>query len=151
MQPRPRRSFGFDIDASAGRIVLAVVIAAIVWLGAIVVTDYVRQGVVDTWTGPDATVQSGLRLDGCPSITFREDVYFPSWVRFEGRVFRWADLLAPIGPDSIGDAFLQTGFRNGDLELFRVANDPEGRAGNKVMLRQRESPAGAIYVVSDCG
>ena len=30
-------------------------------------------------------VQSGLRLAGCPDIAFREDVYFPSWVRFEGK------------------------------------------------------------------
>jgi hypothetical protein len=126
-------------------------LVVVAWLVAIAVTDWVRQGTVDTWTGPDATVQSGLRLDGCPDIAFREDVYFPSWVRFEGKLFRWADLLAPIGPHSIGDAFLATGYRNGDLELFRVENDPEGRAGNKVMLRQGESPAGAIYVVSACG
>jgi hypothetical protein len=131
--------------------VLVVLIVVVGWLGAIVVTDWVRQGVVDTWAGPDTTVQSGLRLDGCLDIAFREDVYFPSWVRFEGRVYRWGDLLAPIGPNSIGRAFIATGYRHGDLELFRIENDPEGRAGNKIMLRQGDSPAGAVYVVSDCG
>jgi len=136
---------------SAGRILLVAAIVIVTWLGAIAVTDWVRRGVVDTWTGPDATVQSGQRLAGCPDITFREDVYFPSWVRFEGKVFRWADRLAPIGTESIGSAYLSTGFRHGDLELFRVDNNPEGRAGNRIMLRQGVTAFGAIYVVADCG
>jgi hypothetical protein len=151
VQPRPRRSLGIQIDASAGRILLAAAVVLVVWFAAIAITDQIRQRTVDTWTGPDASVQSGLRLEGCPDIVFREDVYFPSWVRFEGRIFRWADLLAPIGPNSVGVSFLSTGYRNGDLELFRVLNDPEGRAGNKIMLRQGDSPAGAIYVAADCG
>jgi hypothetical protein len=126
-------------------------IALVVWLGGIAVTDWVRHGIVDTWTGPDTTVQSGQRLDGCPDITFREDVYFPSWIRFEGRTFRWADRLAPIGTDSIGSSFLTTGFRHGDLELFRVNNSPEGQAGNRIMIRQGSTAFGAIYVLADCG
>ena len=108
-------------------------------------------GRVDTWTGPDSTVQSGLRLAGCPDVVFDEDVYFPSWVRFEGRVYRWGDSLRPLAPSSIGDAYLDTGFANGDLRLYRVANSPAGLAGEQVLLRQGEAPAGAIYVLADCG
>ena len=48
-------------------------------------------------------------------------------------------------------SFEETGFENGDLRLYRVNNNPEGLAGNQVMIRQGESPAGAIYVKSACG
>ena len=151
VRPRPRRTFGLDIHPSFGRLLLIALIVAAVWLAAIAITDYLRQGRVDTWVGPDASVQSGLRLGGCADIVFQEDVYFPSWVRFEGKVFRWADQLTPIGPNSVGESFLDTGYTNGDLRLYTVENSPEGRAGNLVMLRQAEAPAGAIYVIADCG
>ena len=125
--------------------------AAVVWGLAIVVTDQVRQRVVDTWTGPDTSVTSGILLEGCPVIRFEEDIYLPSWITFEGRTFRWADLITPIGPNSIGEAYVSTGYRHGDLELFRVTNTIEGRAGDQVMIRQGTSFAGAIYRVSSCG
>ena len=130
-------------------VVILVIVAS--WLAAIAVTDWFRQGQVDTWVGPDATVQSGLRLDGCPDITFRENVYFPSWIRFGGHVFRWDDSLTPIGPNSVPGSFEETGYSHGDLWLYLVHNNPEGRAGNQVMIRQGDSPAGAIYVKADCG
>ncbi|MEO5885657.1 MAG: hypothetical protein ABIQ58_09115 [Candidatus Limnocylindrales bacterium] len=140
-----------DIHPSAGRILLSALAIVVLWYVAVFVTDRLREGRVDTWTGPDATVQSGLRLDGCQDIAFNEDVYFPSWVRFEGGIFRWSDSLSPIGPNSVGRSFIATGYRSGDLELFRVANNPEGLAGRQIMLRQGTASAGAIYVLSDCG
>ena len=79
--------------------ILGVLIVVAIWLGAIFVTDWIREGRVDTWVGPDTTVQSGLRLDGCPDIVFRENVYFPSWIRFEGKVFRWARQPAADRPE----------------------------------------------------
>lgn len=150
IRPRPRRTFGLDIHPSAGKVVLGAIIAVIVWFGAIAVTDWLRYDRVDTWEGPDATVQSGLRLAGCPDIIFREDVYFPAWIRFEGGVFRWTDSGAPVGPNSIGKSYLETGYTLGDLELFRIANSIDGQEGRRIMIRQGESPVGAIYVVTDC-
>ena len=150
VQPRQRTPLGLDIHPSAGKVVLGAVVILVLWFAAIAVTDWLRYDRVDTWAGPDATVTSGLRLAGCPDIVFREDVYFPAWVRFEGKLFRWTDRGAPIGPNSIGKSFTETGYTLGDLELFRVANNPEGRAGAQVMLRQGTSPVGAIFVLSDC-
>jgi len=146
-----RRALGLDIHPSAGKIVIAALAIAAVWLAAITVTDWLRVGRVDTWAGPDTSVQSGLRLDGCPDVSFREDVYFPSWIRFEGQVFRWADRRLPIGQHSVGDSYLATGYTHADLELYRVANTIEGRAGHEILVRQGGSPAGAIYVLADCG
>ncbi|MEX2183805.1 MAG: hypothetical protein WEC14_05120 [Chloroflexota bacterium] len=140
-----------DIHHVARPIVIAALVVAVVWIGAIAVTDYVRYGVVDTWDGPTTTVVSGHRLPDCPSVPFLEDVYFPAWIRFEGRVFQWTDRTTPIGPDSVGRSYTETGYRHGDLELFRVDNSPEGRAGRQMMIRQGTSSAGAIYLVTDCG
>ena len=151
IQPRRPRFGGLDIHPSAGKVVLVAIIVAVAWILAINVTNYLRQDRVDTWTGPDATVQSGLRLAGCPEVAFLEDVYFPSWIRFEGKVFRWADNLLPIGSNSVGKSYLPTGYRNGDLELLRIASNPEGRAGNEILVRQGTAMAGAVYVKSDCG
>ncbi|MGK2851087.1 MAG: hypothetical protein ACSLFN_09285 [Candidatus Limnocylindrales bacterium] len=151
MAATSRRRLRLDIDASAGRLLA---IAGLVVVGgflAVVLTDWLRTNRVDTWAGPDAAVQSGLRLDGCPAVSFQEDVYFPSWVRFEGKVFSWTDSGSPIGPNSLGSAYVPSGYTLGDLQLFRVTNSLEGREGRQIMLRQGTSPVGANYVVADCG
>jgi hypothetical protein len=146
-----RRGLDLDIHPTFGKLLIVVGVVVVTWLAAIAVTDWIRKGEVHTWIGPTDTVQSGLRLDGCPDIPFREDVYFPSWVRFEGKVFRWDDSARPIGPNSVGTSYLDTEYRHGDLRLYRVMNDQEGQKGNLIMLRQGEAPAGAIYAVTDCG
>ena len=150
VRPQPKRSFALDIHPSAGKIVLAAIVVVIVWFGAIAVTDWIRYDRVDTWEGPDASVQSGLRLPGCPQIIFREDVYFPAWIRYDGKVYRWTDRGAPIGPNSVGVSYLESGYRLGDLELFLMISSLEGGEGDQIMLRQGESPVGAVFVVTDC-
>ena len=149
IQPR-RRTFGLDIQPSAGKVALGALILAVIWLGAITVTDFLRFGRVDTWAGPDDAVQSGLRLAGCPQISFVEDVYFPAWLRFDGRVYSWTDSGRPIGPDSVGSAYLETGYTLGDLVLLRMMDEPEGRDGDRVLVRQGTSMVGAVYAVTDC-
>lgn len=150
LQPRSRGFAGLDIHPSAGKVVLTAVLVAVAWFVAIAATDAVRLGQVDTWTGPEGSVQSGLVLAGCQSEKFTEDVYFPAWVRFEDKIYLWSDQLAPIGPESVGRSFLETGYRHDDLALYRIASSPDGRAGRHILVRQGSSPAGAIYVLSDC-
>ena len=147
LERRQRRTFGLDIHPIAARLVVLAFAVTALWVAGIVLTDVVRERVVDTWDGPDASVQSGLLLEGCPVIEFEEDVYLPSWIRFEGRTYRWADLSVPIGTSSIGETYLPTGYRHDDLELFRVA----ARDGEQVMIRQGEAFVGAIYLASSCG
>jgi hypothetical protein len=150
LQPRGRRFGALDIHPSARRIVLIAVLVAVAWFVAIAATDAIRQGRVDTWTGPATSVQSGLELAGCTNEKFREDVYFPAWLRFEGKVYLWSDQVAPIASTSVGRSYLETGYRLGELELYRIASSPDGQAGRHVLVRQGDSPAGAIYVQSDC-
>jgi hypothetical protein len=123
------------------------VIVAVVWLGAIVVTDRLRADRVDTWQGPDATVQSGLRLTGCDLPSFPEDSYFPGWLRFERRVYRWADLSAPVSPASIPAIYEPTGYRLGDLQLYLINSSPSGRDRERIMVRNGDASAGAVYLL----
>lgn len=122
---------------------------AIVWLIAVFVTDQMRVGRIDTWNGPDQTVQSGLLLEGCSIAGFTEDVYFPAWVRLDGHLYRWANQSAPIGPDSVGVSYTDTGYRFGDLRLYRIISSQDGRDGKRIMMRQGDSPAGGIYLIED--
>jgi hypothetical protein len=138
-----------DIHPSAARIVFLAIGIAIVWLLAVFVTDQMRLGRIATWDGPDSTVQSGLRLDGCPIVGFTEDVYFPAWVRLDGHLYRWANQSAPIGPDSVGVSYTDTGYHHDDLQLYRIISSQDGREGKRIMMRQGGSPAGAIYVIAD--
>lgn len=140
-----------DVDAAAGLILAIAGLVVVAWFLAVSVTDWLRTDRVDTWAGPDASVQSGLRLDGCPDVAFPEDVYFPGWIRFDGKVFRWTDSGSPIGSNSVGSAYLPSGYTLGDLQLYRVANSLNGREGRQIMLRQGTSPVGANYALADCG
>lgn len=138
-----------DVHPSAARLLALALALAIAWLGAIFVTDRMREGRVDTWDGPDATVQSGLQLEGCPTVGFTEDVYFPAWVRLDGRVYGWGNRSAPIGPDSVGVSYTDTGYVLGDLRLYRILSSPDGRDGRQILMRQGDSNAGAVYLVQE--
>ena len=151
VQPRRRGPLGLDIHPSARTVVLIALVVVVVWFAAIAVTDWLRRDVVDTWVGPDQTVTSGQSLTGCPDLSFDEDVYFPDWIRFDGRLYRWADERTPIGTVSFDDRFGRTGYTLGDLELFRIIDSPDGIEGRRIMVRQGDSIVGAIYLLSDCG
>jgi hypothetical protein len=144
---RRRRSFRFDIHPSAGRLLGLAVAVALLYLVVALVAGYVRSVSVDTWGGPDGSVQSGQRLAGCPQIETRTDVYFPTWIRFEGRIYHWVDAAYPIGPDSIPGSYVPTDYVHDDLRILHIVNTPEGRSGEAIMVRQGEAPAGAVYRV----
>ena len=84
---------------------------------------------VDTWSGPDGSVTSGQRLEDCPLVgTVRDDI-FPSWIRFDGKVYRLTDTIRPMGFEPDPD-FPATGYTLGSMALFRVVNTPEGQSGH---------------------
>jgi hypothetical protein len=144
---RSNRRIGIEINRVGPRLLLIAAVVAAVWLGAIVVTDRLRAGHVDTWTGPDATVQSGLRLAGCDLPNFPEDSYFPGWIRFEGRIYRWADLSAPVSASTIPSTYEPTGYALADLDLYLINSSQSGRDRERVMIRNGESSAGAVYIL----
>jgi hypothetical protein len=150
VQPRRRRRLGLDVHPAAGKVLLGAAVIVVLWLGAITVSDWIRRDAVSTWAGPDTGVTSGKRLTGCADLSFPEDVYFPDWIRFDGRLYRWTDESTPIGTASFSSTYQASGYTLGDLELFRIINTPDGRDGKRIMVRQGDAYAGAIYVLSDC-
>ena len=144
---RSNRRIGIEINRVGPRLLLIAAVVAAIWLGAIVVTDRLRAGQVDTWTGPDATVQSGLSLGGCDLPSFPEDSYFPGWIRFEGRIYRWADLSAPVSASTIPGIYEPTGYSLATLDLYLINSSQSGRDRERVMIRNGESSAGAVYIL----
>jgi hypothetical protein len=123
----------------------------VVWIGAIVGTDWLRSNRVDTWSGPDTAVQSGVNLAGCPFPATPADRTFPVWVRFGGRVYGWAELIVPIGTQSIPASYAPTGYTLGGLALLTVEDSPAGKARERVVIRNGDALGAAVYLVMpDC-
>lgn len=109
-----------------------------------------REVRVDTWTGPDATVTSGQRLESCPIAVGFRDPIFPAWVRFEGSIYRGTDSIRPIG-SNLDNAYPDTGYSLGDLHLLRVVNVPAGQEGQMIVIKLESSLTGELYVrVPEC-
>ena len=128
--------------------VAAVVLVA--YVGIRVGTQWLREGRVDTWDGPDATVQSGVRLADCPSVDRIRVEDFPSWVRFEGSIYRYTGDKRPyVGPETPG--FVQTPYTNGSMRLVLIENTPDGKARDTILIWLQGALAGIEYArVPEC-
>jgi hypothetical protein len=135
----------------AGKIMLAVALAAAVYLVATAVAGFLREGRVDTWAGPTATVQSGQRLDSCADVPRRNDPVFPTWVRFDGGIFIQADAELPVGETNIGTYYHDSGYTNGNLRLYTVSLGGLGEPGTRILIRTGDAPAAELYrLVEGC-
>jgi hypothetical protein len=121
--------------------------AAVVVVAYVLLTSAItgwRNARVDVWSGPDSSVTSGQRLAGCPVVNAIDDPTFPSWVRFEGRTFRYTGSIRPVGDDP-NPKYPATVHRLGDLVLYRMTATPEGRAGETILLKLDRVPVGTVY------
>ena len=110
-------------------------------------TDRLKADRVDTWSGPDATVQSGIHLDGCDIPGFVEDSVFPGWIRFGGQVYRWADLSAPISNGSIPTLYAPTGYELGALKMYLINDSTAGKDRERILVRNGDADAGGVYLL----
>ena len=110
-------------------------------------TDWLRAGRVETWTGPDATVQSGVQLAGCTFPTSPVDRAFPVWIRYGGQLYRWGELTIPIIDEEIPSVYAPTGYALGGLTLLTVENTPAGQARERVIVRNGQAQGAAVYLV----
>jgi hypothetical protein len=143
------RRFGLDIHPVAKWVVALAIVVTAGWFIAVAARDYMRANQVDAWTGPDQTVTSGLDRPGCVSTGFTGDQYFPAWIRFDGKLYTWSGLSVPIGQIADPASFVWTGYQHDTLRLYRLLNSPDGREGKRVMVRQGDEVAGAIYILGD--
>ncbi len=126
-------------------------IAVVLIVGGMAVVQRLRGDGLDTWSGPDATVQSGIVLAGCALPEYQDNGVFPAWVRFDGRIYRWADVSAPISAASIGTSYKATDYHLNDLRIYRILTSAAARNGERILIRNGEADAGGVYVlVPDC-
>ena len=107
-------------------------------------TQWWRENHVDTWSGPDAAVQSGVRLEGCAIVDAIQVEDFPSWVGWQGAIYRYSGWKRPyLGPDTPG--FTQTAYSNGTMHLVRIDNTEDGQALDTILVWLKGAAAGVEY------
>jgi len=126
------------------RLVAVAIIVGGGWLLLLAGIALAREFRTETWAGPDRSVISGQRLDGCAADLSFLDPFFPTWVRFEGSVFRAAARNRPVG-QLPNVAYPATGYRLGDIEMFRILNTPQGQAGDQILLKIVNVETGEVY------
>jgi hypothetical protein len=134
----------------AGKLLRVAIVAVLLYLALTAALGLWRDARVDVWSGPDASVTSGQRLEGCAQVGSVRDGIFPSWIRFEGTVYRLTQTNRPMGfePDA---AFPQTGYTLGSLELYRIANTPDGLDGTIVAVKIDSNAVGRVFrATPDC-
>jgi hypothetical protein len=126
------------------RLVRLIIVLVVAYAVVTTALDLWRQYRVDTWSGPDASVTSGQRLEGCPAASDFHDAIFPAWVRFEGRLYLGSPAIRPVG-SNLDNAYPVTPYRLGALQLLRVGNTPDGQAGRTILLKLESAPVGQVY------
>jgi hypothetical protein len=128
-------------------------VAAVVVIAYVAVrvgTQWLREGRVVTWDGPDATVQSGVRLAGCPTVDRIRVEDFPSWVLYSGSIYRYTGDKRPyLGPTTPG--FTQTPYTSEAMRLALIENTPDGLARDTILIWLQGALAGIEYArVPEC-
>ena len=132
------------------RLVVFVVVALVVIAGLKLGGDWLRERSVSTWSGPDASVTSGQRLDSCPDANAIASIEtYPNWLRYGGRLYLRTDTIRPGLIDGV--SYVDSGYRLDHLALVLLQNTPDGRARLEVMVWSDGAMAGAVYhVASGC-
>jgi hypothetical protein len=147
---RERRGNALEWHPIARKLLLAALVGIVLWFSIVTAYNAWRDSRVETWSGPDATVQSGQRLADCPPANALHDDTFPTWVRYGGHVYISTGRIRPVGATPTPDYPL-TPYALGSLRLHTIANTPEGRAGNIILLRLAENEVGEVFELNaDC-
>ncbi len=152
LRPRRRRRLAalfddLDWHPIATRLVVLVAVVAIVVTGAKLGGDWLRERTVSTWSGPDASVTSGQRLDACPDATAPASVEtYPNWVRYGGQLYVRTDDVRPGLVDGV--SYLDSGYHLDHLLLVLLEGTPAGRARQELMLWSDGAMAGYVYHVA---
>ena len=141
---RHRQATALEWHPIAAKLLVAAIIAVVAYAALSFGYRTWRDTKVDTWSGSDTSVTSGQRLADCPVVNALHDDIFPTWVRFDGRVYRATGSVRPVGSDPTGD-YPVTGYTLGDLRLLRIANTPDGQAGRTILLQLVGVPAGQLF------
>ncbi len=125
-------------------LVRVAIVAALVYMAFRFGTQLWRENHVDTWAGPTATVQSGVRLADCPIVDAIRVDDFPSWVRYDGLIYRYTGWKRPFtGEDAPG--YAMTPYTNGAMRLVLLDAPVGGSADDLVLVWLKGALAGVEY------
>ncbi len=129
------------------RSIIVVVAAVLLYSALRVGTDWIRQGRVDTWAGPDVNVQSGQQLAACPAAGNVTDDVFPSWIRIDSAVYTLTDAIRPTARDGSGGqtSYTESGYTDGSLHLLFDDTTPQGLQRDYVMVYAPPAIAARVY------
>ena len=149
LQPRPR-GLRLEWHPIAGTLLRLAVVVVLLYLAITTGLAVWRDARIDVWSGPDGSVTSGQRLADCPLAGAVHDDLFPSWIRFDGKVFLLTDTIRPMGFKPDAD-FPATGYSLDSMTLFRIAGTPDGQAGLTMAVKLSNSAVGQVYRLNaDC-
>jgi hypothetical protein len=142
---RPASRFGIEWHPIMRKLILAAIVAVLLWFGARAGLDWIRRGQVTTWSGPDATVQSGQVLPDCAVVNAIDNPVYPSWVRWNGGIYSYTGSKRPFTGIDVARSFIDTGYQTGDLHLYLIDDTPDGKSRDTVMLWFEGGIAGVEY------
>ena len=140
-----RRRLRLSINPVFWTVLKLVVLGLAIYAIALGVQTWIREGSVDTWSGPDAAVTSGLNLAGCTDASKLRDPSFPSWIRTADGVYLLTDRKRPFMGIGETRGFSDSGYRNGAFRLLWIDDTPAGRARDDVFVWQEPAIAGIVY------
>jgi len=141
---RPRRE-RWDWHPVAGRLIVAALVAAALYIAVTTGLSIWRDQRVDTWSGPDASVTSGQKLEGCPAFVRLNSPVFPAWIRYDGGLFQRTESAVPVGSTNLGTSYRETEYTHEDLRILTVHVPGLGEPGSRIAVRKGSAPAAEIY------
>ena len=151
---RPRRRERLEWHPIARVLVVLAVAGVIAYFVGAIANDIWRNMRVDTWSGPDATVTSGQRLEGCAAANSQQHAYMPTWVRFDGRVYVLTPRQRPLlGQGMPGETRqIETGYSHERLRILIPSEVLDPAAPSHILVVQAGSFAAAIFNhAPECG
>jgi hypothetical protein len=134
------------------RLILAVIVVVIAWFALRAGVTIWRDNTTDTWTGPDASVQSGQRLDGCAPVNILHDDAFPTWIRFQGSIFALANARRPVAAVTAENGYEATGYTNDARLLLRMLDPSTGAVRpDQMLVYDPRANTGELYrLMAEC-
>ena len=141
----PQRPDRWQWHPIAAKLLLGAALVVALYALATVGLRLYRESQTETWSGPDAGVTSGQKLESCASILPADyDPIFPRWVRFEGRLYVLTQYIRPVGTNDRG-AYQPTGYRLGEIQLYRITDTPDGLNGSTILLKLDRVEVGQLF------
>jgi hypothetical protein len=145
----PRDRFDVDWQPWAWRVAKVALAVAGAWLIFGFASTLARDLRVDTWNGPDATVQSGQRLAGCATVNVMHDDDYPTWVRYGGAVFQLLRTLVPVSDPATGATGLtESGYSLGQMRLLTEGPASTATERGRILVILPPARAAQVYAIT---